>query len=78
MLPNTLARHGYFIIKTEQLAPERYKLLTDWRASGSSAERTRLVLDLRRRGHVYALSIEGMRAVEDASGACGATISRDA
>lgn len=67
-VPVALARHGYFIAKTEQLAPDRYKLITDWRAELNSPARTRLLLDLRRRGNSYALSIEGVRTVEDVTG----------
>lgn len=67
-LPPALARHGYFIVKTEQLSPDRYKFLTDWRALPNSPARTRLVLDVRRRGSMYALAIQGVSYLEDASG----------
>ncbi len=67
-VPVALARYGYFIAKTEQLAPDRYKLVTDWRAELGSPARTRLLLDLRRRGNSYALSIEGVRTIEDVTG----------
>lgn len=67
-LPPALARHGYFIVRTEQLAPDRYKFLTDWRAAPNSPTRTRLVLDVRRRGGMYALAIQGVSYSEDEAG----------
>jgi hypothetical protein len=77
-LPRALAKHGYFIIRTEPGVAEGYRFLTDWRVrpiypdevfEGVQQARTRLVVDARNRGNGYAVSIFAVSYLEDASGA---------
>jgi hypothetical protein len=77
-LPRTLAKHGYFIIRTEPGMAEGYRFLTDWQVrpvhadeafAGVQEARTRLVVDARRRGTGYAISIYAVSFLEDESGA---------
>ncbi len=77
-LPRALAQHGYFIIRTEPGAAAGYRFVTDWRVrpiyadeifEGVQQARTRLVVDARRRGTSYAVSIFAVSFLEDASGA---------
>jgi hypothetical protein len=55
VLPTTLARYGYFIAKTQQSTSDNMQFLTEWLET--TRARTRLVVDARRRGPRYALSI---------------------
>jgi hypothetical protein len=75
-LPRLLARYGYFIVDSRPTAGG-VRLLTDWVVrplereeafGGALRARTRLVLDARRRGDVYAVTIYAVRFLEDASG----------
>ena len=77
-LPRTLAKHGYFIIRTEPGMGEGYRFLTDWQARpvhteesfvGVQQARTRLIVDARRRGTGYAVSIYAVSFLEDETGA---------
>jgi hypothetical protein len=77
-LPRTLAKHGYFIIRTEPGMGEGYRFLTDWQVRAVQADeafagvqeaRTRLVVDARRRGTGYAVSIYAVSFLEDETGA---------
>ncbi|HEX6065651.1 MAG TPA: hypothetical protein VFZ04_15580 [Longimicrobiales bacterium] len=76
-LPRTLAKHGYFIIRTEPGMGEGYRFLTDWQVrpvyaeeafAGVQEARTRLVVDARRRGTGYAVSIYAVSFLEDETG----------
>jgi hypothetical protein len=77
-LPRALAKHGYFVIRTEPGIAEGFRFLTDWRArpvyadesfDGAQQARTRLVVDARRRGVNYAVSIYAVSFLEDEQGA---------
>lgn len=77
-LPVTLAKHGYFVIRTEPGLGDGYRFFTDWRTrpiyaeeafAGVQQARTRLVVDARRRGTSYAVSIFAVSFLEDESGA---------
>lgn len=77
-LPVALAKHGYFIVRTEAGVGDGYRFFTDWRArpvyadelfAGVQQARTRLVVDARRRGTSYAVSIYAVSFLEDETGA---------
>jgi len=76
-LPRALAKHGYFIIRTEPGLGGGYRFLTDWRSrpiyadeafEGVQDARTRLIVDARRRGDSFALSVYAVSYLEDAAG----------
>lgn len=77
MLPRVLARHGYFVATSQQTTPDGFQFLTDWRVrqvyadesfEGAQQARTRLIVDARRRGTRYALTLYAVTFVEDANG----------
>ena len=77
VLPRSLARHGYFIIQTQQRSPDGLQFVTDWRVrpvfseevfSGVQQARTRLVVDAKRRGTRYSLTVYAESFLEDESG----------
>jgi hypothetical protein len=77
MLPRVLARHGYFVATSQQTTPDGFQFLTDWRVrpvyadesfEGAQQARTRLIIDARRRGTDYALTLFAVSYVEDATG----------
>jgi hypothetical protein len=77
LLPRVLARHGYFVASSQQTTPDGFQFLTDWRIrpiyeeesfAGAQQARTRLVIDARRRGTRYALTLYAVSYVEDANG----------
>jgi hypothetical protein len=77
-LPRALAKQGYFITRTEPGLGGGYRFLTDWRVrpiyadevfDGAQEARTRLIVDARRRGESYALSVYAVSYLEDATGA---------
>jgi hypothetical protein len=77
-LPRALAKQGYFINRTEPGIGGGYRFLTDWRVRpiyadeafvGVQEARTRLIVDARRRGASYALSVYAISYLEDETGA---------
>lgn len=78
ILPRSLARHGYFIIQTQQRSPDGLQFVTDWRVrpvfieeafDGVQQARTRLIVDAKRRGTRYSLTIFAESFLEDENGA---------
>lgn len=77
MLPRVLSRHGYFVANTQQTTPDGFQVLTNWRIravyadevfEGVQQARTRLVIDARRRGTRYAVTLYAVSYLEDAEG----------
>jgi hypothetical protein len=77
VLPPILARFGYFISEAKATGIG-LRLLTDWQvrpvaqnefAQGAKQARSRVIVDARRRGDRYAVTIYMLSFVEDAAGA---------
>jgi hypothetical protein len=77
MLPRVLQRHGYFVVSSQQSTPEGFQFLTDWRMrpvyadeafEGVQQARTRLVVDARKRGSRYSISLYAVSYLENQKG----------
>jgi hypothetical protein len=77
LLPRVLSQHGYFVAKSHQTTPDGFQFLTDWRTrpvyadeafEGVQQARTRLVIEARRRGTRYAVTLYAVSFLEDAEG----------
>lgn len=75
VLPRALARHGYFLSATQGRGSDALQFVTDWRLRpalanegqpGAEQARTRLVVDARRRGERYHLTLYAVTHIEDA------------
>ena len=77
VLPRSLAKHGYFILETQDRSSNGLQFITDWRVrpvfseevfTGVQQARTRLVIDAKRRGTRYALTMYAESFLEDENG----------